>query len=102
MDHRLRTLLLSFCFSVAALSAMVAQPRFFLEISQREVVANEPFQVRFTIEGASGGQFRPPDWNGLEVLQGPKTTTSTRPVASTAVPERSICRGRVSIMSTQV
>jgi hypothetical protein len=77
MDNRLRTFLLIFSFSVAALSAMVAQPRFFLEISQREVVANEPFQVRFTLEGASGGQFRPPDWNGLEVLQGPNRSMQT-------------------------
>lgn len=52
-------------------SILVAQPRFVVELDSREVVAGEAFQVRFTLENGQGTNFRPPDWNGLEVLQGP-------------------------------
>lgn len=52
-------------------SILIAQPRFIVELDSREVVAGEPFQVRFTLENGQGTNFRPPDWNGLEVIQGP-------------------------------
>lgn len=48
-----------------------AQSRFFTEIDSREVVANETFQVRFTVENGQPVNFRPPDWNGLDVVKGP-------------------------------
>jgi len=50
---------------------LFGQVRFYTELESRDVVAGEAFQVGFSAENGQVSDFRPPDWNGLEVLQGP-------------------------------
>lgn len=47
------------------------QASFYVELGSREVTAGEAFQIAFTAENGQAANFRPPDWNGLEVIQGP-------------------------------
>jgi hypothetical protein len=55
----------------------IGQTRFFTEIDSRDVIVSQPFQIRFTVENGQPTNFRAPDWNGLEVIQGPNRSMQT-------------------------
>lgn len=54
----------------AATDASVSDPA----KPEYQVIANSIFEVSFTIENGKGTGFRPPDFGGLNVVQGPATS----------------------------
>jgi hypothetical protein len=64
------SLLMTSVFSLKAQEVV-----FKVEVSSENVLLDNTFEVRFTIENA-GGDFEAPDFEGFEVISGPNTSSS--------------------------
>lgn len=56
---------------------LAAQIEFVVEMDSREFAVNETFQIAFTVKNGQPVNFRPPDWNELDVIQGPSKSVHT-------------------------
>src|SRR5690606_32907408 len=56
---------------------LAAQIEFVVEMDAREFGVNETFQIAFTVKNGQPVNFRPPDWNELDVIQGPSKSVHT-------------------------
>lgn len=79
--------LLFVCFT----SSLLAQkaPKFTVEISTDSILLGNYFQVKFTLENASGEHFQAPVFEGFQIVSGPNTSSSI-----------SIVNGEVSQMAS--
>lgn len=71
--------LITFCFSISFCLALFAQdkaPKFTLEISTDSILMGNYFEVKFTLENASGSNFSPPEFDGFHIVGGPNQSTS--------------------------
>ena len=61
----------------AALAASAQEnARFTVEVSTDSVLFGNYFQVQFTLENASGSDFRPPAFDDFDVINGPNMSSS--------------------------
>jgi len=69
-----------FAGSLICLAMMTASGqenvRFSVEVSTDSVLFGNYFQVQFTLENASGSDFRPPAFDEFEVMNGPNMSSS--------------------------
>lgn len=63
-------------------------PKFTVEVSTDSILLGNYFQIKFTLENASGENFQPPVFEGFQIVSGPNTSSSI-----------SIVNGEVSQMS---
>ncbi|MCD8287728.1 MAG: BatD family protein [Porphyromonadaceae bacterium] len=63
---------------MALLSPAVADEVKFTATAPKQVIQGRQFQVTYTLQNASGSDFRAPDFPGCSVLYGPATSQSTQ------------------------
>ncbi|MCD7710020.1 MAG: BatD family protein, partial [Porphyromonadaceae bacterium] len=63
---------------MALLSPAVADDVKFTATAPKQVIQGRQFQVTYTLQNASGSDFRAPDFPGCSVLYGPATSQSTQ------------------------
>lgn len=69
---QLTLLLLLFSGAVIAQKA----PKFTVAVSTDSILLGNYFQVKFTLENASGENFQPPTFEGFQVISGPNLSSS--------------------------
>lgn len=69
----------AFLFACALCITLMAQeesPKFTMEISTDSILMDNYFEVKFTLENASGRNFYPPSFDGFNIIGGPNQSTS--------------------------
>lgn len=73
--HKLKLL---FTLVLLFTAILKTEPRFIASVSSNEVSAGERLQINFTLENASGTDFKAPSFKGFSVLSGPSRMQSTQ------------------------
>lgn len=74
----IRRIVLTITACLAILSPVLAEEVSFSASAPKQVIQGRQFQVVYTLQNASGSEFRAPDFSGFSVLFGPATSQSTQ------------------------
>ncbi|MEP7323649.1 MAG: BatD family protein [Saprospiraceae bacterium] len=71
----MRLALILFIFQSFGFFAFAQAPSFVVNVDHTEISLDEYIEVSFTLEDGQGQSFRPPDFNGWTVVNGPSTSS---------------------------